>query len=221
MKATWVVLAFLLAPFTVQAGDGKMHCHQAAAPGGNATSAYQAAMRTMHREMDIAYTGDADTDFAAGMIPHHQAAIEMANAELQYGKSRAMRRLARTIIFMQEQEVGYLRRWLEVRGVEHAVPDARSTAELKEVAAKMHQSVIEHTGNADVDFARSMIPHHQAAVDMAAVVVRHGRTPEITRLAQEIIRSQLAEIGLMRTWLEKRSKKTPSSHSPQHRRHHE
>jgi len=68
------------------------------------------AMRSMDRGMDNApMTGDPDHDFAAMMIPHHQGAIDMARAELLYGKDSVLRRLAQEIIVTQEQEIDVMR----------------------------------------------------------------------------------------------------------------
>ncbi len=55
-----------------------------------------------------------------------------------------------------------------------------------------------YTGNADVDFLAMMIPHHEGAVEMARLVLVHGRDPLTRQLADEIIASQTAEIGAMR-----------------------
>jgi YVTN family beta-propeller protein len=54
------------------------------------------------------------------------------------------------------------------------------------------------SGNADHDFAAMMIPHHQGAVDMARVVLLHGKDPVLRRLAQEILVTQQQEIEVMR-----------------------
>ncbi len=64
------------------------------------------AMTAMDRGMEHAImTGDPDHDFAAMMVPHHQGAIDMAKAELLYGKDPILRRLAQEIIVTQEQEI--------------------------------------------------------------------------------------------------------------------
>ena len=55
-----------------------------------------------------------------------------------------------------------------------------------------------YTGNADVDFLAMMIPHHEGAVEMARLVLVHGRDPLTRQLAEEIIASQTAEIAAMR-----------------------
>jgi uncharacterized protein (DUF305 family) len=67
------------------------------------------AMATMHSAMHVPYTGDADRDFARMMIPHHQGAIDMALAELRYGKDERLRRLAQEIVVAQKQEIDVMR----------------------------------------------------------------------------------------------------------------
>ena len=63
------------------------------------------AMNKMMAAMNVAPTGDVDFDFAATMIPHHQGAIDMAIAELRYGRNEKLRRIAQEIVVDQEQEI--------------------------------------------------------------------------------------------------------------------
>ncbi|HEX7972555.1 MAG TPA: DUF305 domain-containing protein [Thiobacillus sp.] len=58
------------------------------------------------------------------------------------------------------------------------------------------------TGNTDVDFLAMMIPHHQGAVDMARLVLIHGKDPLTRQLAEDIVASQTAEIAAMRARLD-------------------
>lgn len=169
------------------------------------TAEYKAQMETMHRKMNAGFTGDTDTDFAVGMAPHHQAAVEMAKTELKYGKDPFIRWLASAIITAQEEEIGLLERWIAVRGYRLKGCNAASIAEFKEANDKMHHAMMafDYTGDADLDFVLGMIPHHQGAVDMAEVQLRYGSTKAMNKLALGIARSQASEIRAMENWLAK------------------
>ncbi|TAM97679.1 MAG: DUF305 domain-containing protein [Rhizobiaceae bacterium] len=70
--------------------------------------------------------------------------------------------------------------------------------------SKMHKGMmIDYSGNADVDFVKGMIPHHQGAIDMAKVELRYGKDPEMRKLARDIIMAQEHEIAGMKAWLKK------------------
>jgi len=98
-----------------------------------------------------------------------------------------------------------------LRSVAHAETHAHGsqpTADLdwSELIAsmdKMHVAMgaVERSGNADVDFVRLMLPHHQAAIDMAKTQLLYGKDAQMRRLAQEIITDQQSEIELMQRWL--------------------
>ncbi len=70
------------------------------------------AMARMDRDMMQPASGDPDRDFAAMMIPHHQGAVEMAEAELRFGHDPVLRRLAQGIIVEQRQEIAVMRQAL-------------------------------------------------------------------------------------------------------------
>lgn len=67
------------------------------------------AMSKMMVDMGIYPSGDVDRDFVAMMVPHHQGAIEMAQAELRYGQNEQLRRMAQEIIVTQQQEIAAMR----------------------------------------------------------------------------------------------------------------
>jgi hypothetical protein len=68
-----------------------------------------AAMERMMAGMMVAPSGDVDADFVTMMLPHHQGAIEMAVAELRYGKNEQLKRIAQEIIVDQQQEIAAMR----------------------------------------------------------------------------------------------------------------
>lgn len=63
------------------------------------------AMMKMMSAMDVAPSGNTDKDFVATMVPHHQGAMDMAQAELRYGHNEQLRRIAQEIIVTQQQEI--------------------------------------------------------------------------------------------------------------------
>ena len=69
----------------------------------------QTAMTRMMEGMSPKPTGDVDRDFVDMMVPHHQGAIDMAQAELRYGHNEKLRRMAQEIIVAQQQEIVAMR----------------------------------------------------------------------------------------------------------------
>ncbi|AZQ67318.1 DUF305 domain-containing protein [Silicimonas algicola] len=77
-----------------------------------------------------------------------------------------------------------------------------ATIAYMEANARMHEGMaIEFSDNADADFVRGMIAHHQGAVDMARIVLEHGKDAEVRTFAQGVIDAQEAEIVWMEDWL--------------------
>ena len=86
--------------------------HNMAGDETASTKAYMEANAAMHSAMAIPFTGDADVDFIAGMIPHHQGAVEMAKIVLEHGKDPEVRKLAEAVIAAQEAEIAWMTEWL-------------------------------------------------------------------------------------------------------------
>ncbi|MGC2779703.1 MAG: DUF305 domain-containing protein [Bradyrhizobium sp.] len=109
-------LGFAVSPLCSWAQTDHPDAKAAQAPAAPAIAAEapfiaenNAAMDKMMAGMDVKPTGDIDVDFAAMMIPHHQGAIDMALAELRYGKNEQLRRIAQEIIVEQQQEINAMR----------------------------------------------------------------------------------------------------------------
>ncbi|MER8964973.1 DUF305 domain-containing protein [Mesorhizobium sp. M0159] len=112
MMAAGMLLAVFLESVPAQAEEMK---HDMGAMGAQSPSSegYKAAMDKMHTDMmAIEYSGNADVDFARGMIPHHQAAIDMAKIELANGKDPEIRKLAEAVIAAQQAEIKQMQDWL-------------------------------------------------------------------------------------------------------------
>ncbi len=81
--------------------------------------------------------------------------------------------------------------------------DAPAGKAYHEAMMKMDQDMMKGmTGNPDRDFAMMMIPHHQGAIDMAKVLLQHGKDSELKKMAQETIPKQEKEIADLKRWLE-------------------
>ncbi len=88
----------------------------------------------------------------------------------------------------------------------NTVPVGPAWSELNLITQKMHVAMasVAPSGKSDVDFVKLMLPHHQAAIDMAKTQLLYGKDPQVRRLAQEIITDQQSEIELMQLWLKQR-----------------
>ena len=94
-----------------------------------------------------------------------------------------------------------------------ATPDNATEAMRAYAAAndRMHAGMGRIDRDPDVAFVQGMIPHHQGAIDMAEIVLKHGKDPETRRLAQEIVAAQRTEIAQMKAWLAKRGAGTAAT----------
>ena len=187
-----------------------------------------AAMTKMMHDMAVKPTGDVDHDFVAMMVPHHEGAIDMAEAELRYGQNEQLRRIAQEVVAEELQEIAAMR---AASGEKLTPTEATLAASLAGTAARpgffspgpadnvppslkrerpflaqnnaamtkmMNDMAIKPTGNIDRDFVAMMVPHHQGAIEMAQAELRYGREAQLRRIAQEIVVDQIQQISLMR-----------------------
>lgn len=149
-------------------------------------------------------TGDVDYDFVKGMIPHHQGAIDMATQLLASAQmSDKLKPLAEDVVAAQSSEIAFMQDWLVSYG------EARPSAEAEQIKAayaainatmmaEMHG--LSASGDVNRDFIDGMIPHHEAAVAMAKVLLQFSRDPALIKMAQMVISEQTREINVMRQY---------------------
>jgi len=118
-KRTWrlAILLILASAAATPALQEGIHRHADKADAGPAWPELMSSMEKMHAAMaSVGPTGSNDADFVRLMLPHHQAAIDMAKIQLLYGKDPQMRRLAQEIVTDQQSEIELMQLWLKQHG---------------------------------------------------------------------------------------------------------
>ena len=100
---------------------------------------------------------------------------------------------------------------LRSHSISGATTAPNAWSEMMDSTNRMHlaMSSVAPSGNDDADFVKLMLPHHQAAIDMAKAELLHGNDPKMRRLAQEIVTDQESEIQLMQLWMDRQAKDRP------------
>ncbi len=168
----------------------------------DSTKGFEAAMAGMMNGMMAPISGKPDLDFVQGMMPHHQGALDMAKVVLQFGKDPEIKTLAEGVVKAQEGEIAFMKDWL-AKSDQTALPTVPDSTKANEqvMAMMMKNMMVPYSGDADVDFVKGMIPHHQGAIDMAKVAQQFAKDPALLKLANDIVGAQSSEIASMNAWL--------------------
>jgi uncharacterized protein (DUF305 family) len=140
---------------------------------------------------------DADVDFAQGMIPHHQQAVEMAEQAEGRAESSEVIDLAERIKAAQDPEIELMTGWLEDWGQE--MPEGMDHSDMAGMMSDDDMAMLEDASGAEFDemFLTMMIEHHEGAIEQAETELDDGQNADAKELAQTIIDTQQAEIEEM------------------------
>lgn len=165
-------------------------------------------MDSMMAQMDaVALTGSAERNFLLQMIPHHQGAVEMARYEIEHGKNFEMLQLAKSILAEQQGEIMDMQAML---GNYPAVKSSVNPAYKKVMDSAMEEMMkntpaeVQLPGDTDCRFATLMLPHHQAAIDMAAGLLQFNPSGPVAIYAQRIIGDQQVEVDQLLDYINKK-----------------
>lgn len=148
-----------------------------------------------HDMSGMSMTVDSEAAFITGMIPHHQEAVESAQAVLETTERPEVRELAQDVIATQTEEIALLEGWRD-----QWYPDAAEA----DYTPMMGDPAGLSPDEADRTFLEGMIVHHQGAIDMAQSYLDadYEQQGEVTQLAEAITNAQEGEITQMQGWLD-------------------
>ncbi|GAA3903438.1 DUF305 domain-containing protein [Streptomyces lacrimifluminis] len=146
-----------------------------------------------------------DVSFAQGMIPHHKGALEMAEAAADKASSAEVKSLAARIEKAQAPEIETMSGWLKAWGEDvptstESMPGMESMESMEAMPEMNHGSAAD---DFDKAFLAMMIEHHKGAVTMATTEKAKGEYGPATAMADDVIRTQNAEITEMNKLLGK------------------
>ncbi|EHR50664.1 hypothetical protein SacmaDRAFT_2418 [Saccharomonospora marina XMU15] len=145
---------------------------------------------------------DSDIMFAQQMIPHHEQAVDMAEAALRRATNPTVKDLAKRIKGAQDPEIqqlkGMLKKWGAAAGSDMEGMDHGSMSE-PGMMSDQELARLEQAGGSEFDvmWTQLMIEHHQGAIEMAKAELREGSDAEAKALARRIVDAQEAEIREM------------------------
>lgn len=149
-------------------------------------------MNTMTGEM--AHMGaSTEEEFIANMIPHHQEAVDTASIIVAKTQNAELKKIAENIVSAQKAEITLLNSWMK---------SWYPNSTLKVGYIQMMRDLSKLSDH-DLDdaFMEDMIKHHEWAVHMAEEVLEVSQRPEIVKMANDIIRTQNAEIAIFKKLL--------------------
>lgn len=155
---------------------------------------------------DGAEFNEADLEFLAGMIPHHEQAIVMAEMVSSVEVSVEVAKLADEVRMSQTPEITVMRSLISDWGLQIDTHSGHDSGEHSDHGMMSPEDLDTLADSAGADFERRwltmMIEHHEGALAMAREVLTTGKAPAVRELATSIVALQTAEIGQMQRLLD-------------------
>lgn len=201
LKITCLIFMFLVSTISVNAQMNMSGMHHNVKNASK--NIFLLMMDTMMVKMEnIPIAATPESDFIYQMIPHHEGAIAMAGYEIAHGKDAQMIQLAKSILTEQSIEVQQMRMWLTLPGTKTPNLHLYNT-DMGETMKIMMDTMPADSQLKNIDraFALVMIPHHQAAIDMAKVLLKYSKQPTLTGYGNLLISNEQIEIEQMKEFL--------------------
>ena len=160
----------------------------------------------------------AEAGFARDMAVHHAQAVQMAGIVQRNTESEEIRQLATDISLTQQGQIGQMQGWLDAWRLPQTGDEAPMSwmghptdGLMPGMATPEEISTLETLppDEADEQFLRLMIPHHEAAIPMAEAVLAETNRPEVEQFASAVASSQRSEIQVMGDLLRSRGAAVP------------
>lgn len=135
----------------------------------------------------------SDVDYIDNLVPHHEMALQMADAELARGASADVKEMAQQMKTAQQEEIAMLRTIRQrVAGSDRiaAMRDPHVELDIEELDASSGSA-------ADVIFLENMIPHHAGAVSLSHRALDNLTDPQLIEMANMTIVVQTREMNEM------------------------
>lgn len=160
----------------------------------------------------------SDNDFLKHMITHHQIAIDISIKHIENTKSDIIMKVLRELIWTQKYEIVMMTEELSNK-TENVSEITNNQAFIPTISSSIYPNVVgltnvycdpgffssnmhnHHNANnmiiTDKQYIDHMIPHHQVAVDMCKILLKHTKSDFLIYLAYRMIRGQESEIILL------------------------
>ncbi len=154
-------------------------------------------------------TDNPDEGFLVTMIPHHQSAVLSSEEYLKVGKDKDALTFAQNIISAQKKEIAEFKAYmdnLDEEAINYSDAESKKVADESEKMMNsmlMTMSSMRMTGDADIDYLASMIPHHQGSIDLSKSILSITKNEKIKEIANQIIADQEKEITNIKKMLAK------------------